>query len=151
MLLGTRAPVPGKWRFVEADLHDICDRVREYDADARLVRDDETGDLGLVRRVDGPLKAFGYEWLLARRLEDPTSDAPLRGEPDGRVIQVMRYSDMRRLRSLDEWNRTEASGMRIQLDRERAQMRDKSRELAKDAAWHARRKDLGHQDFAFIG
>lgn len=151
MLLGERAPVTGKWRFVDADLHSITDRVKEYDADAALVRDDETGELGLVRRVDGPLKAFGIQWLLARRLEDPATGKPLTGEPDGRVLQVMRYSDMRRVRSVNHWSRLEQEAHRRLLAKEKEQLRDKSRELAKDAAWHARRKDFGHQDFAFIG
>lgn len=151
MLLGSRAPIPGKWRFVDADLYGITDRVREYDADARLVRDDENGGLGLARRVDGPLKAYGYEWVLARRLEDPSTGNDLMGEPDGRVIQVMRYSDVRRLRSLSEWNRAEWDAHMDLLDAEQSQLKEKGRELAKDAVWHARRKDFGHQDFAFIG
>lgn len=105
MLLGSlmKGPVHG-WRFVEADLHDIAGRVIQYDADARLVRNDESGQLGLARWMRSNLFANGGYWSLARTLFDLDTDLPLLGEPDARVLRFQRATDSYG-RNLAEWRR----------------------------------------------
>lgn len=105
MLLGQ--PMPGTvrgWRFVERDLHDIAGRVTEYDRDARLVRNDETGQLALARRHRSEVMGGRERWLLARPLHDLDTDAPLTGEPDGRVLRCQRATDAWN-RDMREWRR----------------------------------------------
>lgn len=81
------------WRFVESDLHDIASRVTEYDQDARLVREDETGQLGLARWQHSNLLCAGGYWALARAIHDLDTDLPMMGEPDARVIRFQRATD----------------------------------------------------------
>lgn len=92
------------WRFVERDLHRIASQVTEYDSDARLIRNDETGRLGLARWVPSNLLCNGGYWALVREIFDLDTDRPLTGEPDGRVMRFMRAADSRG-RNMAEWHR----------------------------------------------
>lgn len=105
MLLGSRLPGPvAGWRFVEKDLHDIARQVTEYDAKARLVREDGSGHLGLARYVDGDRFFIRPQWVLARKLHDLDTDLPLTREPDARVMRFMRSTDSRG-RDRAKWRR----------------------------------------------
>lgn len=90
MQVGGPITQPGEqmsdWHFVEADLHDICSRVQEYDDQARLVVNRYSRNLGIARHVPAFHKIAGYEYLLAVDLE-------FTGEPDGRVLRRMRELD----------------------------------------------------------
>lgn len=104
MLLGSRLPGPvAGWRFVEKDLHDIARQVKEYDAKARLVREDGSGHLGLARYVDAD-RFFGpAHWVLVRTIHDLDTDLPLSREPDARVMRFMRAADSRG-RNMRKWH-----------------------------------------------
>lgn len=149
MLLGQK--MPGRlsgWRFVEGDLHDIVGRVVEYDRDARLVRDSTTGQLGLARWVCGRGFIQGGRWSLARRLHDPRTDRPLTGEPDGRVIQIMRAADSWG-RDMRAWYRDLEAAEAAAERREHAQMHDEHGDPAERFV-HAMRKDVSARPRAFI-
>lgn len=111
------------WRFVEKDLYEVARRVTEYDRDARLVRQDGTGQLGLARWVKSNVLLGGGYWALARELHDLDTDAPLNGEPDARILRCQRSYDSWG-RSLRRWH-----------------------ERSKDAAWRreAREQDEIHE------
>ena len=135
----SRSDIFAEWRFVEADLHDITRRVKEYDSDAALVRSDRDGQLGLARKVPNYHYISNSEWVLARPLE-------LYGEPDARVIDIMYMSDNRRLGpgGMKKYhNELEAAGKRIERKR-RADIIN-SDEEAERAAWGLR-KDFGWKD-----
>jgi hypothetical protein len=108
MLLGQTLPDPYQdWRVVEGDLYDIASQVREYDSDARLVRNDQTGQLGLgVWHKAHPIP--GGALVLAREMFDLTTDAPLTGIPDQRVLRCQRSYDSRRFGDIRVWQRMQA-------------------------------------------
>lgn len=133
------------WQFVEGDLHDIHNRVTEYDAEAKLARDSFSGQLGLARKVSNPdPDGAGHCWLIAKRLIDPETDEPLTGEPDKRVLDLQREADAWRVGNLDAWRRT--ADKMWQLN-ERARLEaslEENMEKSEEFVWTARRKDLGH-------
>lgn len=97
MKLGTQVEglFTDNWRFVEEDLHDITERVKQYDEAAALVRH-ESGYLGIARYVYHEISPGGV-WLIAFTLSDPASaDGHWYGEPDGRVIEQMARGDMQK-------------------------------------------------------
>jgi len=99
MKLGT--DVPGIFTegvyFVEDDLYGIAKQVEEYDADARLVANvfDEH-KLGIARFVRDQKWAPGGAWVVAFWCNDQTTGAPLAGEPDARVMELVRKFDTHR-------------------------------------------------------
>lgn len=131
MLLGRRmAPstVSG-WRFVERDLHDIAGRVMEYDRDARLIREDETGQLGLARWQRSNLMLGGGYWALAKKMHDLDTDLPLLGEPDARCLRVQRSSDSWG-RNLRKWQERSQDSIWRAEKREYDEMHDTNSDYA---------------------
>ena len=137
------------WRFVEDDLYDIASRVIEYDQDARLIREDGTGHLGLARWVQSDLYASGGYWAFVREIHDLSTDLVLTGEPDARVIQWMRASDNRRIRNWAEWHRAvDYSTRRQELAQER-EMDDVHGDMGERFV-NALKKDVSARPRAFI-
>lgn len=149
MLLGPPMPgsVPG-WRFVESDLHDIAGRVTEYDRDARLVRNDDTGQLALARRHRSEVDGGRWRWLLARSLHDLDTDRPLIGEPDGRVLRCQRATDSWG-RDLADWRRRVARAERARERREYEAMHDENM-LYAERFVHELRHDVSARPRAYI-
>ena len=149
MLLGQKMPgeVTG-WRFVEKDLHDIASRVTEYDSDARLVREDGTGHLGLARWMPSWGKIAGGYWFLARVIHDLDTDLPLRGEPDGRVMRFMRAADNRG-RDLTDWARRSQHAQWMREKREQDEIHDVNMDHAERFV-KALEKDVSTRRKAFI-
>ena len=132
------------WRFVEEDLHDIAGRVQEYDQDARLARDDVSGQLGLARKVANPdPTGTGEIWVIAKRLL-ASDDEPLAGEPDARVLEQQRASDAFRIQNIDAWRRTQEKVWQANENRRIQREIEKNMANAEEFVWTARRKDL-HQ------
>lgn len=92
------------WRVVEGDLYGIAGRVREYDTDARLIREDETGHLGLGVIQRNHHEVPGGVLVLARHMYDPVTDEPLNTEPDARALRCQRSYDSRRFSDIRTWN-----------------------------------------------
>lgn len=132
------------WRFVEEDLHDISGRVQEYDAEARLARDEISGQLGLARQIANPdPTGTGSIWVIAKRLLD-SDDEPLTGEPDARVLEQQRASDAFRIQNIDAWRRTQEKVWEANERRRIQHEIEKNMANAEEFVWTARRKDL-HQ------
>ena len=150
MLLGDRLPgAYTDWRVVEADLHDIAGRVREYDSLARLVRNDETGQLGLARWQDNHYLIRGGALAFARAMHDLETDAPLTGAPDERCMRFMRAADSRRLRSMREWyRRSRDASYRRESEVEEASYEENHPHAERIV--HAMRKDTSVNPFAFF-
>ena len=136
------------WRFVESDLHDIASRVTEYDPDARLVRNDESGQLGLARWLKSDLLCGGGYWALARELFDLDTDKPLRGEPDGRVCRFQRAADSWG-RNLREWHRKSEHSRWMAEKHEFDEMHDQHGDMAERFV-NALKKDVSARPKAFI-
>ena len=150
MLLGPSMPAPySDWRFVEADLYDTVSRVREYDDDARIVRQDGTGHLALARWHRESTLIRGGRWLFARELHDLVTDLPLTGEPDGRVVAFMRATDSRRISDIHRWiRRVRTSELRAQA-RQDAEVIEGEGDHAERMV-HAMRRDVGMKRSAYI-
>lgn len=140
-------PVTG-WRFVEADLHDIASRVQEYDADARLIREDGSGQLGLARWQRSGLFAGGGYWTVAKRMHDLDTDRPLTGEPDARVLRVQRSSDSWG-RDLRDWRRRVQHADWMREKHVEDQIRDENMDHAERFV-NALKKDVSARPKAFI-
>lgn len=150
MLLGSRLPgAYPDWRIVEGDLYDISRRVREYDSNARLIRKDGAGTLGLaVWQPDHPVvKGGGFTFV--REVVDLTTDTPLTGAPDERVIRFMRATDSRRLRNLNDWYRRSFDAHQRREIRAADASYVENYEHA-DRYVHALGKDMGSGRRAFI-
>lgn len=149
MLLGQRLPGAYRgWRVVEKDLYDIAARLREYDPDARLVREDGSGHLGLAVRRKTVLR--GDHIAFARRMHDLDTDLPLSGCPDGRVLRFARGADSRRITNWAEWWRQMyAAEARAEALREKA-WADTDGDHAEHMV-HSFGKDSTHKPRAFIG
>lgn len=148
MLLGHKLPAPYQsWRVVESDLYDVARQVREYDPDARLLRNEETGCLGLgvfYRRHVIP----GGAITLAREFFDLRTDAPLAGEPDQRVMRCMRAYDAHRITDLKAWQRKVTEFEHRTIDKREA-VSDEMTEMGERYV-HAYGKDIGSTKRAFI-
>ena len=143
MLLGRELPAAPGWRLVDADLYDITRRVQEYDRHARLVRDDDTGRLGIARWTSG-------DFLLACECQDWSNGQPLTGEPDPRVLLDMQNRDSHRIHSMRVWARRHRdAGRRAEWDRFNA-MRDFNGEHAERFVHTLGRKDNGIRNTAAI-
>lgn len=154
MLLGPTLPSPySSWQFVEDDIHDIAGRVREYDKDARLVRQIGTGKLGLARWVPATPYTIGGRWAFAAEVRDPVSGEPLTGEPDPRVTICQRAFDgwhhaRSRQAAYDHRKRVQEKRWRDEA-RQFNQIEDEEGEKAEGFV-HALRKDVGVRPKAFI-
>jgi len=149
MLLGSRLPGPAAgWRFVEKDLHDIARQVVEYDAKARLVREDGSGHLGLARYVDGDRFFLRPQWVLARKIHDLDTDNPLEREPDARVIRFMRSSD-RRGRDMRRWREASKHADWMREKREFDEIDDLNGDHA-ERFMNAMKKDVSARPRAYI-
>lgn len=147
MLLGQKLPAPySAWRVVEKDLYDVARQVREYDLNARLLRNQETGQLGLG--VHNYQHAISGTLVLAREFYDLRTDEALEGEPDQRVMRCMRAYDGHRITDMKKYMR---SLIDFEMRREQAQ------EAVTDDMWemgeryvHAYGQDIGATKRAFI-
>lgn len=143
MLLGPQMPSDTQpaWRFVESDLHGVARRVREYDPDARLVRQDTTGQLGLARFVRPCPAAGSGAWKLARKLYDLRDDSPLDGEPDQRVLECQRAFDAwRRARMLRDHQRMMERWHAAEGERRRREGEESLGEIPDEMAYLMRRE-----------
>jgi len=139
------------WRFVEEDMHDISGRVTEYDSEAKLARQDETGHLGLARRINSPFDGHGgYVWLIARRLHDEETGEPLTGEPDGRVLDEQRRADAFRIDNLDRWRKTQERMWVLEQEVRHAKEVEAQMANAEEFVWNFRKKDLGRKDSILV-
>jgi hypothetical protein len=137
------------WRVVEDDLYHVADRVREYDSEARLIRNDESGQLGLARWVDNYDLTGKRGLTFARAMHHLEDDAPMTGCPDGRVISFMRAADSRRFKDMREWYRRSAEAHDQRELGEWNKSYEENRPHAEQYV-HALRRDLSAKPFAFI-
>lgn len=143
MLIGSELPFDDGWHFVEGDLYDIHRRVREYDSEAALVRDSETGELGLARfNNDTPLKPGGA-YILSCTCLDPRTRQPLVGEPDARVVSFQRIADGHRIDNLTVWARRRRDALAAQRAADKAAKSEWSRHHAHEYVWRHSRIDKG--------
>lgn len=139
------------WRFVEEDMHNISERVTEYDGEAKLARQEETGHLGLARRINSPFDGHGgYVWLIARRLHDEDTGEPLTGEPDKRVLDEQRRADAFRIDNLDRWRKTQERMWVLEEEVRRAKEVAAQMANAEEFVWNFRKKDLGRKDSILV-
>ena len=134
------------WRFVEGDLHDISTRVTEYDSEARLARQNDSGQLGLARRIVSPFDGGGHIWVIARRLLDKETGEPLTGEPDARVLEEQQSSDAFRCQDLDRWRRAQERMWILEEEAKHARSVEENMANAEEFVWTFRKKDLGRKD-----
>lgn len=145
MLLGAQLPLDQGWRVVEGDLYDVANRVREYDPDARLVREDESGALGLARiNREHPVMP-GEVLVFAAHSLDPETGQRLYGEPDARVVRHQRIADGHTIKNTTVWARRRRDALRADRERERAGRHEWSREQAHEFVWRRQRIDLGRR------
>lgn len=145
MLLGATLSLDSGWRVVEGDLHDISRRVQEYDPDARLVRDDQSGALGLARVMRGNvLMPEEFLTFVAYSL-DPATGQRLYGEPDARVTRHQRLADGHTIANTTVWARRRRDALAGQRDAQKAERSEWSREQAKEFVWRRNRIDLGRR------
>lgn len=138
------------WRFVEEDMHNISGRVTEYDSEAKLARQDETGHLGLARRITSPFDGGGHIWVIARRLHDQETGEPLTGEPDARVLNEQQSSDAFRVSDLPRWRKAQERMWIINEEVRRAREIEQNMGNAEEFVWNFRRKDLGRKDSILV-
>lgn len=138
MIVG--APLPGAWesyRFIDADQHDITRRVRELDEDARLAVNTENDELAIVRRVPELEQLTGSPWTVACYL-------PLKGEPDGRVLRIMRERDNRRLPNIRDYARRQKGAYANSIRAQRKESMDSIHmPFAEYEVWRHSREDMG--------
>ena len=145
MLLGATLPLDPGWRVVEGDLHDISRRVQEYDPDARLVRDDQSGALGLARIMRGSALMPEDFMIFAAHSLDPETGQRLYGEPDARVTRHQRIADGHTIANTTVWARRRRDALAAQRDAQKAERSEWSREHAKEFVWRRNRIDLGRR------
>lgn len=138
------------WRFVEEDMHNISGRVTEYDSEAKLARQEESGHLGLARRINAPFDGGGHIWVIARRLHDEETGEPLTGEPDKRVLDEQRRADAFRIDNLDRWRKAQERMWILDQEVRHAREIEKQMEHAEEFVWTFRKKDLGRKDSILV-
>lgn len=138
------------WRFVESDLYNIADRVTEYDSEARLARQEDSGHLGLARRIASPFDGGGHIWVIARRLQDKETGEPLTGEPDARVIDEQQSSDAFRCQDLDRWRKAQERMWVLEEEAKHARAVEENMANAEEFVWTFRKKDLGRKDAILV-
>jgi len=138
------------WKFVEGDLHDISTRVTEYDSEARLARQDDSGQLGLARRINAPFDGGGHIWVIARRLLDNETGEPLTGEPDARVLDEQQSSDAFRCQDLDRWRKAQERLWILNEEVKRAKEVEAQMASAEEFVWNLRHNDLGRRESIWV-
>lgn len=129
---------------MEGDLYDISTRVREYDPSARLVRDDQSGALGLARIIRYP--GMPTEGIVFSTYSlDPATGRRLYGEPDGRILKHQQIADGHRIQNHTAWVRRRRDLMRAEREKEKEHRREWSREQAKELVWRRQNVDLGRR------
>lgn len=151
MPLGQRLPAPtSDWRVVEGDLHDIARRMREYDPDARLIRQDQTGHLGIAVEQR---RGIRRRLMFAKSMYDLRTDRPLTGVPDARALACQRAYDGRRFTTRQNWldwhRAMNLSDVRREA-REDGAASDQNGDIAEQFA-HTFKKESPHRPRAFIG
>lgn len=145
MLVGDRLPLDPDWSVVEGDLYDISRRVREYDSEARLVRNDQSGALGLARVMPAESEFPAGTIVFAAYCLDPASAQRMYGEPDGRVLKHQMIADGHRIQNHTVWVRRRRDAMRAERDAEQRGRAEWSREMAKELVWRRNHVDLGRR------
>lgn len=145
MRLGSRVPaLITDWRFVAEDIHNISQRVRELDSDARLAMDMENKQLGIVRRVDLPVNPDvleanpGDTWIIGFRCRDEDGQ-PITGEPDARVLEQMRRYDSWGKRNPVRFRRAAEAAVERRERHFEQMTRERAREAAEQYLFHGRR------------
>lgn len=145
MRLGSSVPgLITPWRFVAQDLHDIARRVRELDRDARLAVETTTGQLGIVRNVvleaePGSLTTDPHDtWIIGFRATDDDGE-PLTGEPDARVLELMRRYDSWAKRNPVRFRQAAELAARQHEARTQQFIRERAREFAEEYLFAGRR------------
>lgn len=133
MKLGTH--VPGIFTegvfFVDEDMHDIAQQVEAYDADARLVVNRlEDHKLGIARFVRDQKWAPGGAWVVAFWCNDQETGLPLAGEPDGRVMELVRKFDTHRRQNPRRDRHNVRTVLAMREARRLMELRDRARETA---------------------
>ena len=136
-------PVEGlmtqNWSFVESDLYNICERVKEYDKDAALgVHTD--GHLGLLRYVVTDFAPSGA-WIVCFNLDDPlTEDGRWYGEPDSRVLDQMARADLHKREPRDLVKKLQLM-WKLEQFRQEAEDAEYARDLADRTIYKYRKKE----------
>lgn len=138
------------WRFVESDLYNIAERVTEYDSEARLARQNDTGNLGLARRIASPFDGGGHIWVIARRLHDKETGEPLTGEPDARVIDEQQSSDAFRCADLPRWRKAQERMWILEEEAKHARDVESNMANAEEFVWTFRKKDMGMKNAILV-
>lgn len=94
MRLGEDIPgiLTDHWKFVAEDPGNYVQKVKDYDRDARLAIHVGTRQLGVARYVKADFAPEGA-WMIAFRARDPESGDPIVGDPDDRILELMRKFD----------------------------------------------------------
>lgn len=150
MLIGSELPFDEGWFVVEGDLYDVHRRVKEYDPDALLVRDSESGHLGLARFNPSTPITPGGAYILSATCLDPRTSEPLSGEPDPRVLSFQRIADGHRIDNLTVWARRRRDAMAAQRAAQKAERSEWSRAQAHELVWRRNRVDLGRRPLAVV-
>lgn len=147
MLIGKELEAAKGWFLVDADLHDVSGRVREYDGLARLAFCPETRQLGIARFNERWPGKPGGGYCLARECQDRETGEYLTGEPDARVLWDMRMSDSHfQIRgTFDSWARKYRDRQEAARRRKRAADLDAMMDDAERVAHAANTKDFGWQ------
>lgn len=136
------APVPGiffgDWRFVAEDMHDISQRVRVLDPDARLAMNVENERLAIVRhvRLDVNHDLLGTNphdtWIIALMLIDPHTGEPHTGEPHAQVLDLMRIADSWRRRNPTSFRAMAEAQAAKREERDRKRDQERARQFAEE-------------------
>jgi hypothetical protein len=143
MRLGS--PVSGdiypEWYFVAEDAFDICKRVREHDDNCRLGWNRKTEQFGLFRWCE--LDGVGRMWLLGRKV------GVFGHEPDARVLEEQRESDLHARRRPDLRFRAMRAALEEARRREKRRRRESFEAPAEKLAF-SYRKAAGIKDRVFV-
>lgn len=133
---------------MEGDLYRIAALVREYDGDARLVREDGSGVLGLCRWVE-PSRVLRGGFTAPRPIHDLDTDRPLCGEPDARVLRFQRSTDSWG-RDLRKWHERSEAAAAARKESERRGEYDRHLDNA-ERFMNVMKRDVSARPRAFIG
>ena len=132
MRLGTEVPgiLTDKWLFVADDAHNIAQRVRDYDSESRLVAHAETHELAIARWVQASF-CPGGAYIIAFKCFDPDTEEPIIGEPDARVLELLKRADTWRRRNPHRFYRATQKIIERREAHNRSLMHDRAAEIAR--------------------